>query len=231
MGLQDEKKIRQALDRPTSTDSKKRRRSDASLSHPNGARKSHNSSQGRSRRRRESGGTSTSSTSSRSCYRNPQPGPSKMLKIHLKLKCCQQPGAGNKTAKASTSPRKAGRHRRPSTASSGPSDGSGRQPRMSSQGEVRVTVPNDVDPLRDGPIDRRLTWKNPVGSDTAHPSTSGPAHLGQPVRGHRFRNWTAAGGSRDLRETSIYLRRCYPQSTERDGRDPIYWRGHCAVGE
>ncbi len=32
---------------------------------------------------------------------------------------------------------------------------------MSSQGEVRVTVPNDADPLRDGSIDRRLTWKEP----------------------------------------------------------------------
>ncbi len=80
-------------------------------------------------------------------------GPSKMPKIQLKIKRCQQPGAGNKTAKTSTSPRKAGRHRRPSTTSNGPSDGSGRQPRVSSQGEVRVTVPNDTDPLRDGPID------------------------------------------------------------------------------
>ena len=61
----------------------------------------------------------------------------------------------------SMSPRKGGRHRRPSTAFSGPSDGSCRQPRVSSQGEVRVIVPNDADPLRDGPIDRRLTWKEP----------------------------------------------------------------------
>ncbi len=64
-------------------------------------------------------------------------------------------------AKAAMSPRKAGRHRRPSTASNGPKDGSGRQPRVSSQGEVWVTVPNETDPLRDGPIDRRLTWKEP----------------------------------------------------------------------
>ncbi len=33
---------------------------------------------------------------------------------------------------------------------------------MSGQGEVSVTVPNDADPLRDGPIDRRLTWKEPT---------------------------------------------------------------------
>ena len=151
-----EMKIRQALERPTSTDSKKRRRSDASLSRPDGARKRHKSSsaQGGSRQRRESGGMSVSSSSSRSTYCNPQPGPSKMPKVQLKIKCYQQPGAGNKTAKASTSPCKAGRHRRPSTASSGPSDGSGHQPRVSGQGEVRVTVPNDADPLRDGPIDR-----------------------------------------------------------------------------
>ncbi len=64
--------------------------------------------------------------------------------------------------KASTSPRKAGRHRCPSTASSGPSDGSGHQPRMSGQGEVRVTVPNNADHIRDGPIDKRLTWKEPT---------------------------------------------------------------------
>ena len=159
-----EKKVRQALERPADTDSKKRRRFDASLSRLDGSRKRHKSSsgQGGSRRRKESGGTSASSSSSRSTYRNPRPGPSKMPKIQLKIKRCQQPGAGNKTAKMSTCPRKAGRHRRSSTASSGPSDGSARQPRVSGQGEVRVTVPNDADPLRDGPIDRRLTWKEPT---------------------------------------------------------------------
>ncbi len=57
-----------------------------------------------------SGEMSMSSSSSRSSYRNPRPGPSKMPKIQLKIKRCQQPIAGNKTAKASTSPRKAGRH-------------------------------------------------------------------------------------------------------------------------
>ncbi len=30
---------------------------------------------------------------------------------------------------------------------------------MSGQGEA---VPNDADPLRDGPIDRTLTWKEPT---------------------------------------------------------------------
>ncbi len=84
-----------------------------------------------------------------------------MPKIQLRIKRCQQPGAGNKTAKKSTSPRKAGRHRRPYTASTGPQDGSGRQLRVSSQGEVRVTVPNEADPFRDGPINKRLTWKEP----------------------------------------------------------------------
>ncbi len=152
-----EKKIRQALEWPLSTSSKKRRRSDASLTRPDGAKKRHKSgsSQGGSRRRRESGGTSVSSSSSRSTYRDPRP------KVQLKIKRCRQPGAGNKTAKTPTSPRKAGRHRHPSSASRWPSDGSGHQPWVSGQGEVRVIVPNNADPLQDGPIHRRLTWKEP----------------------------------------------------------------------
>ncbi len=85
-----------------------------------------------------------------------------MPKIQLKIKFCQLPEAGNKIARVSTSPRKAGRHRCPSTTSSGPSDSSGRQPRMSGQGEVRVVVPNDADPLQEGPNNRRLTWKEPT---------------------------------------------------------------------
>ncbi len=104
-----------------------------------------------------------------------------MPKIQLKIKRCQSPGAGNKTAKTPTSPRKAGRHRRPSTASSGPSDGSGRQPWVSGQGEVRVIVPNDADPLRDGPIDRRLTWKKPSQLVLTQP-TARPRD--QPAWGH-----------------------------------------------
>ncbi len=158
-----EKKIRQAMEPSTVSEPKKRRRSNASLSRPDGAKKRHKSgsSQGKSRHRRESGGTSASSSSSRSTFRDSRPGPSKMPKIQLKLKRCQQPGARNRTAKTTMSPRKAGRHRRPSTASTGPQDGSGRQPRVSSQGEVRVTVPNETDPFRDGPIHKRLTWKEP----------------------------------------------------------------------
>ncbi len=38
-----EKKIRQALERPSSTSSKKRRRSDASLTRPDGTKKRHKS--------------------------------------------------------------------------------------------------------------------------------------------------------------------------------------------
>ncbi len=158
-----EKKIRQAMERLAAADNKKRRRSDASFTRPDGAKKRYKSgsSQGGSRCRRESGETSVSSSSSQSSYRNPRPGPSKMPKIQLNIKRCQPPGTGNKTVKMSTSPHKAGRHRRPSTGSGGPSDGSGRQPRVSGQGEVRVIVPKDTDPLRDGPIDRRLTWNEP----------------------------------------------------------------------
>ncbi len=158
-----EKKIRQAMEQPAAPEPRKRRRSDASLTRPDGTKRRHKSgsSEGKSYHRRESGGTSASSSSSRSTFRSPQPGPSKMPRIQLKIKRCQQPGAGNKMAKTTTSPRKAGRHRRPSTASTGPQDGSGRQPRVSSQGEVRVTVPNEADPFRDGPIHKRLTWKEP----------------------------------------------------------------------
>ncbi len=67
-----ERKIRQAYDRPASTDNKKCRRSDTSLNRPDKARKRHksSSSQGGSRRRRESGEASTSSASSRSADRN-----------------------------------------------------------------------------------------------------------------------------------------------------------------
>ncbi len=174
-----EKKVRQALERPAAADSKcwrsdaKCRRSDASLSHLDGSRKKHksSSSRGGSRRRRESGDTSASSSSSRSTYRNPQPSPSKMPKIQLKIKRCQPSGVGNKTAKTTTSPRKAGRYRHPFTTSSGPSDGSGCQPMVSGRGEVKVTVPNDADPLKDGPINRRLTWKEPSQLALTQPTT------------------------------------------------------------
>ena len=131
-----EKTVRQAMERPAATEHKKRRRSDASLTHPDGAKKRHksSSSQGGSCRRRESGETSVSSSSSRSSFRNPRPGPSKMPKIQLRIKHCQQPGAGNKTAKTTTSPRKAGRHRRPSTASNGPTTAAVASPEYPARG-------------------------------------------------------------------------------------------------
>ncbi len=170
------------MERPTATGHKKRWRSDASLTRPDGAKKRHksSSSQGGSRRRRESGETTVSSSSSRSSYRNPRPGPSKMPKIQLKIKHCQQPRAGNKTAKTSTSPRKAGRHRRPSTASNGPKDGSGCQPRVSSQGEVWVTVPNETDPPPGRPYRQEANLERalPTGANTAHRSATGPGRLG-----------------------------------------------------
>ncbi len=63
--------------------------------------------------------------------------------------------------KRNPSPRKAGRRRRESTSSSTPSDRSGRQSTLSTQGEVRVTVPNDQDSLRAGPAEQRLAWEEP----------------------------------------------------------------------
>ncbi len=68
-----ERKICQALERPTSADSQKRRRSDASLSRPDESRKRHksSSSRGGSWQRKDSDKTFTSS---RSTHRNPKAG-------------------------------------------------------------------------------------------------------------------------------------------------------------
>ena len=68
------------------------------------------------------------------------------------------------------SPRKAGRHHRGSTSSSAPSDGSGRRTTLASQGEVRVTVPNEQDPMRAGPTEQRLAWEEPEPLVRAEPT-------------------------------------------------------------
>ncbi len=177
-----EKKVRQAMEHLAAPEPRKRRRSDASLTHPDGAKKRHKSgsSQGKSRRRRESGGTTVSSSSSWSSFHNPRPGPSKMTKIQLKIKRCQPPGAGNKTAKTTTSPRKAGRHRRPSTTSTGPWDGSG-QPTPSSQ--PRRGPSNHAErnrPLPGWPHHQKTDLEGalPAGANAAHYSAPGPGCLG-----------------------------------------------------
>ncbi len=49
---------------------------------------------------------------------------------------------------------------------------------MSGQGEVRVIVLNDTDPLRDGPIDKRLTWKEPSQLLLTQPTARPRDHSG-----------------------------------------------------
>ncbi len=70
----------------------------------------------------------------------------------------------------SPSPRKTGHHRRGSTSSSAPSDRSGRRTNLASQGEVRVTVPNEQDPMRAGPPEQRLAWEEPEPLGRAEPT-------------------------------------------------------------
>ncbi len=70
----------------------------------------------------------------------------------------------------SPSPCKAGRHRRGSTSSSAPSDRSGWRTNLASQGEVRVTVPNEQDPMRAGPTEQRLAWEEPEPLVHAEPT-------------------------------------------------------------
>ncbi len=59
------------------------------------------------------------------------------------------------------SPRKTGRHCRESTSTSATSDRSGRCTNLVSQGEVRVTIPNEQDPMHAGPTEQRLSWEEP----------------------------------------------------------------------
>ncbi len=98
-----EKKIHQAMEPSTSPATKTRRRADTSLtrsSNPQRRTKS-SSNQGGAQRKAESDQASTSSQST--CY-TLQPGLSKIRKVQLKLKHCQQPGTKSKATKQSRSP-------------------------------------------------------------------------------------------------------------------------------
>ncbi len=53
---------------------------------------------------------------------------------------------------------------------SAPSDRSGWCTNLASQGEVRVTVPNEQDPLRAGPTEQRLAWEEPEPLVHAEPT-------------------------------------------------------------
>ena len=109
----------------------------------------------------EDGRASTSSKSSK------QSGTSKAKKtLQVRIGKWSQTMVSQKNP----SPRKAGRHHRGSTSSSAPSDRSGRQSTLSTQGEVRVTVPNEQDPMRAGPTDQRLAWEEPEPLACAEPT-------------------------------------------------------------
>ncbi len=101
-----------------------------------------------SRRHSQPSEDGRASTSSKSSKRS---GPTKTKKI-LRVKMGQR--CQTLVSQKSPSPRKTGRQRRGSTSSSAPSDGSGRRTALASQGEVRVIVPNEQDPLRTGPLEQ-----------------------------------------------------------------------------
>ena len=95
------------------------------------------------------------STSSKSSKRRGSTKNKKILQVRMGKRC------QTVVLQRAQSPRKAGRHRRESTSSSATSDRSGRFTNLASHGEVRVTVPNDQDPLRAGPTEQRLAWEEP----------------------------------------------------------------------
>ncbi len=68
-----------------------------------------------------------------------------------------------------------------------------------------MTVPNNADPLQDGPIDRRLTWKEPSQLVLTQPTTRPQDQPTWDMCGHRLRDRAAAGGGRDSREPPVYL--------------------------
>ena len=115
------------------------------------------------RRRSNPSEDGRASTSSKSSKRSGTSKPKKTLQVRI--------GKRSQTVVShkSPSPRKAGRHRRGSTSSSAPSDGSGRHTTVASQGEVRVVVPNEQDPLRAGPAEQRLAWQEPEPLARAEP--------------------------------------------------------------
>ncbi len=104
------------------------------------------------------------STSSKSSKRSGAPKTKKTLQVRI--------GKRSQTlaSQKNPSPCKTGCHRRGSTSSSAPSDGSGRHTNLASQGEVRVTLPNNQDPMRAGPTEQRLAWEEPEPLARAEPT-------------------------------------------------------------
>ncbi len=107
------------------------------------------------RRRSNPSEDGRSSTSSKSSKRSGASKTKKTLKVKLGKRC------QTVVSQKAPSPRKAGRHCRESTSSSATSDRSGRRANLASQGEVRITVPNEQDSMRAGPTEQRLAWEEP----------------------------------------------------------------------
>ena len=116
------------------------------------------------RRRSHPSEDGRASTSSKSSKRSGASKTKKILQVRI--------GKRSQTlvSQKNPSPRKTGHQRRGSTSSSAPSDGSGRRTNLASQGEVRVTVPNEQDPLRAGPAEQRLAWEEPEPLARAEPT-------------------------------------------------------------
>ncbi len=107
------------------------------------------------RRRSNPSEDGRASTSSKSSKRGGASKTKKTLKVKMGKRC------QTVVSQKAPSPRKTGHHRQPSTSSSAPSDRSGRRANLASQGEVRVTVPNEQDTMCTGPTDQRLAWEAP----------------------------------------------------------------------
>ncbi len=107
------------------------------------------------RRRSNPSEDGRASTSSKSSKRSGASRTKKTLQVRMGKRC------QTVVSQKGQSPCKAGCHRRESTSSSATSDKSGRRTNLASQGEVRVTVPNEQDPMRAGPTEQRIAWEEP----------------------------------------------------------------------
>ncbi len=104
------------------------------------------------------------STSSKSSKRSGASKTKKILQVRMGKRCQTM------VLQKAPSTRKAGCHRRESTSSSATSDRSGQRTKLTSQGEVRVSVPNEQDALRAGPTAQRLAWEAPDPLVRAEPT-------------------------------------------------------------
>ncbi len=155
-----ERKVRAALAQRHAEGEKKRARRD-SVTDRVGKRRKLDTDSRRCSNPSEGGRASTSSKSSK---RSGSTKTKKILRVKMGQRC------QTLVSQKAPSPRKAGRQRRGSTSSSAPSDGSGWRANLASQGEVRVTVPNEQDSMRNGPAEQRLAWEEPEALARAEPT-------------------------------------------------------------